>query len=293
MEVQLPPPRTTCAFCGREHDVDDMDFAFRRPDPLLAVPEAEREARCSWDVDLAKVDETFYVRCVLYLPRQGGGDFGLGLWVRVSPEDFGRYLSVYEHPDQANEPPFRGVVANQVATYPPTIGLPVTVRLTGATTRPVLVCDASTHPLAVEQREGVSNERITALLAPGFHAGETPPLDEPRVPVIAEEGWTLGLARVPFGDGRASPPPPGQVAALAPGWFAKLVFRFATCTPRGEPATKEEWMWVEVDHAADRPPRFSGLLTNHPFAPGVLRRDQRVWFGPEHVLGVQPPEAQA
>lgn len=84
-----------------------------------------------------------------------------GVWVEVSARAWNRTRELWDAPDQHEEPPFPGVLANSLDGYEGTLGLPGKVRLTGPTTVPEFRFDAEVeHPIAREQREGVYPERV-------------------------------------------------------------------------------------------------------------------------------------
>ncbi len=59
-----------------------------------------------------------------------------GLWAEVSESAFSRILELWSEAEQASEPPFRGRLANLIPSYPTTLGIPLSVHLTGPTSRP-------------------------------------------------------------------------------------------------------------------------------------------------------------
>ena len=156
-----------CATCGAEHDWDNMEPCYERPDAYWAIPEAERPQRtiagrseCRIR-DLADTERRFFLRVLLPIPIRGEArSCNWGIWVEVSEADFRTTWVRWDDPDQRDEPPFAGVLANSVAGYPATLGLPGLVQLTGPTTPPEFrFTEGLDHPFAREQREGVFPER--------------------------------------------------------------------------------------------------------------------------------------
>ena len=87
-----------------------------------------------------------------------------GVWVEVSERDFRIAWARWDDTDQAQEAPFPAVVANSIAGYPRTLGLPGMVQLTGPTTPPTFnVAPDLDHPFAaadarfLEIRVGAEN----------------------------------------------------------------------------------------------------------------------------------------
>lgn len=166
-----------CATCGAEHDLSELEPGFNHPDAYLVVPPEERDVRTIAGKDDCRVrdaadtERRYFLRVLLPVPVRGEREpCCWGIWVEVSEAAFERTRERWDDPEQASEPPFAGTIANQLRGYPPTLGLPGQVQLTGPTTVPSfhLVPDLA-HPLAVEQREGVHVERVLEWLSPQLH----------------------------------------------------------------------------------------------------------------------------
>jgi hypothetical protein len=154
-----------CATCGREHD-ELPDLGMHAPDPYLAVPENERAARTTFTPDRCTVrfedGEHYFIRGVLSIPVHGQkAPFGLGLWVSQSQANFERYA-------RNEEPlgPTFGWLVNQLAHYPPTRLLKATVHFRDRNLRPSIELEPTDHPLAVEQRTGISVARAWDIVHP-------------------------------------------------------------------------------------------------------------------------------
>jgi hypothetical protein len=167
-----------CATCGEEHDWSTMEPSFDRPDAYYAIPEEDRPARTLAGKsdcrirDLADTERWYFLRVLLPIPILGEPTVcNWGLWAEVSAADFQRAWDRWDDTDQAAEPPFPGVLANAVAGYPSTVGLPGLVQLTGPTTPPQFrFAPEVEHPFAAEQRDGVYPERRLEWLMRRVHA---------------------------------------------------------------------------------------------------------------------------
>lgn len=104
-----------CAECGETHD-ELPDIGYKWPDTYFGIPEDEREARIVGNSDTCAVDdEHFFIRGVLLIPVHGQDEqFGLGLWISQSRENFESYL---ENNDTDQIGPFFGWLSNAVPFY--------------------------------------------------------------------------------------------------------------------------------------------------------------------------------
>jgi hypothetical protein len=154
-----------------------MEPSFERPDAYWAVPEAERPQRTLAGKshcrirDITDTERRYFLRVMLAIPiRSEGRTCNWGTWAEVSASDFKTAWNRWDDADQANEPPFAGVLANSVGGYPETLGLPGLVQLTGPTTAPEFrFPDSIEHPFAREQRDGVFPERRLEWLMQRAH----------------------------------------------------------------------------------------------------------------------------
>jgi hypothetical protein len=152
-----------CETCGEPHE-GLPDIGMEAPDPYLAVPEAERQARTTMSSDRCTVKgddgEHYFVRGVILLPIRGQDEpFGLGVWVSQSRENYERYVA---ESDMA--PTFCWLV-NHIPHYEETTFL----LKTRAHFRPGGLCptielEPTDHPLAVEQRTGITLGRAWEIV---------------------------------------------------------------------------------------------------------------------------------
>lgn len=155
----------TCRCCGQQFDELPMSFAPEAPDPWFGLTEAERASRGSIDSDLCVIDQQhFFVRGCLELPvADAETPFVWGVWVSVAKSNFDRIRQLWEVETRASEPPMFGWLCNDLRIYPTTFGLKTSVHLRDAGLRPLIQLEPSDHPLAVEQREGISLSRVEEI----------------------------------------------------------------------------------------------------------------------------------
>lgn len=150
--------RYRCSVCGQIH-TDLPDVAFDRPLYAHQIPEAERDRRVTLTSDTCIINEAdFFIRGVIEIPvHDYSPGFAFGVWVSQKEDNFRRYL---DHFDAAEIGPYFGWLSNEIAFYDEsTLNLKTRAHFQGRGLRPTLALEPTNHPLAVDQREGISLER--------------------------------------------------------------------------------------------------------------------------------------
>ena len=83
----------------------------------------------------------------------------------VTEEGFRRALDLWTAEVIEDEPPLGGLIGNNISTYPDTINLQAYVHLRPGKLRPAIELLPADHPLAVEQGEGITLERVEEIVA--------------------------------------------------------------------------------------------------------------------------------
>ncbi len=144
-----------CVTCGQTHD-DLPDLGAQYPDLWYAIPEAERASRLQLTSDTCIVDgETFLIRGVIEIPLTDEPEvFGFGAWVSQKKENFYTYLANFDT-DQIG--PFFGWLCTSIRYYEGgTEHLKTMAHFRSGNKRPKIILEPTDHPLAVDQREGIS-----------------------------------------------------------------------------------------------------------------------------------------
>jgi hypothetical protein len=154
----------TCSVCSEVHE-GLPDYGYRAPDHYFDVPQDARDERCKLNSDLCTIDnEHCFVRAVLYVPiLEMPHSFGWGVWSTLSKANFERYLELWDAEDVSREGPYFGWLSNRLPFYPDTLSLKLQVHLQNGGKRPRLELEPTDHPLAVDQREGISWERAAEM----------------------------------------------------------------------------------------------------------------------------------
>ena len=158
----------TCACCGKT--VSGLpDLAFDAPLNYDQIPEVERAARAHLDTEFCVIDGgDRFIRAVCPIPIRGTEQhFGWGVWVSLSEDSFERYRAAFEELDQSKMGGMFGWFCNRLPFYPDTLSLQTTVMPQDGRQRPLVwVNDAhDIHPLYIDQREGITTERLGEIYA--------------------------------------------------------------------------------------------------------------------------------
>jgi hypothetical protein len=158
----------TCGCCGKQFNTILLDIAYHAPDHWAAIPEAERRGKIDQDVCFHHRDDgmDIYLRGVIEIPIIGLNDhFRWGAWVAVTEEGFKRALDLWTAEVIEDEPPLGGRIGNDICSYPYTIDELAHVHLRPGKFRPAIELISADHPLAIEQRDGISMERVEEIVA--------------------------------------------------------------------------------------------------------------------------------
>ena len=162
--------RFLCATCGDWHD-ESPDIGTDAPIYWRNVPESERADGDVLTSDWCAIaDEYFFVRGVMLIPILVSDEhFGFGLWSSVSRQNFDRYVETFGSESQSSLGSFFGWMSSQISGYPDMLRLQVRVKPRDAGWRPLLELEPTEHPLAFEQQNGITMERVNEIVGPYLH----------------------------------------------------------------------------------------------------------------------------
>lgn len=170
------PSTWTCSCCGKTYSGLPLDYSMAFPDYFAAwrsgLSEEEIERRSSHSSDVCVVDDQHYfVRGVIEIPIIGftEDNFRWGAWVSLSKKSFDEVMELWDK-DPTGHGPYFGWLNNHLELYSPsTLDLKTHVHLQDNNLRPRIELEPTDHPLAVEQRNGISIERVQEIAAALLH----------------------------------------------------------------------------------------------------------------------------
>lgn len=158
-----------CAGCGQRHD--GLPFSYGAEAPVYWRTELETDERSSLEPEICIIQaEHYFVRARLVIPVvDAEEDFDWGVWVSLSRNNFERTLDLWESDERENEPSYFGWLSTELPGYPSTVNLKTHLHSAPVGKRPHIELEPTDHPLAVEQRTGITVARVQEIAATVLH----------------------------------------------------------------------------------------------------------------------------
>jgi hypothetical protein len=161
----VPDPTTyLCRQCGERHE--GLPFSYGSHAPAY------------WSDDLPSDESTFltreqcviqgqhfFVRARIVIPvTDADTEFDWGVWVSLSEQNFARAAELWTTPGRELEPSYFGWLSTEIPIYQPTtLSLKTHVHSQPVGIRPIVELEPTDHPLAVEQRTGITLARVQQI----------------------------------------------------------------------------------------------------------------------------------
>ncbi|PRZ12373.1 hypothetical protein CLV36_11437 [Laceyella sediminis] len=155
-----------CSTCGEYHD--ELPMSYRSPAPYywFLINTDEPEKRHKLTSDLCVIDNKhFFIRGCIEIPVEGQKQpFIWDVWVSLSQENFERSIKLWNEKgrEEKLEPMF-GWLSTSLPNYPETLNLKTMVHTRQVGISPYIELEPTEHPLAVEQREGITLARVKEI----------------------------------------------------------------------------------------------------------------------------------
>jgi hypothetical protein len=164
------PTSFRCTHCGESHE---LAFAYHSDAPDYWQPEYEQEGRGVLGDENCEIEDNFFVRGRICIPVVDTDEhFEWGVWVSLAEPNYRRMLELWDTPGRETEPPYFAWLSSEVTVYEPsTLNLKAMVHTRPVGERPVIELEPTDHPLAVEQREGITLDRVGELAVKLHHPG--------------------------------------------------------------------------------------------------------------------------
>jgi hypothetical protein len=150
-----------CRCCGQHHD--ELPFSYGVGAPAYWRDEHTRDGQSVLgDEQCIIQDKHFFVRARIVIPVvDADTEFDWGVWVSLSERNFTRMSELWTTPGREQERPYFGYLSTEIPVYQPTtLSLKTNVHTQPVGQRPTVELEPTDHPLAVEQRTGITVARI-------------------------------------------------------------------------------------------------------------------------------------
>ncbi|MFE9934601.1 DUF2199 domain-containing protein [Streptomyces sp. NPDC005533] len=150
----------------------ELPMNYTAAAPAVWAPAFAGAGGCMLSSDQCVIHaQHYFVKGLIEIPVLGGEVFSWGVWVTLSRENFSRAASLWGTPGRETEQPYFGWLTTELAVYSPTtLNLKTHVHTRAVGELPFVELESTDHPLAVEQRIGITWDRVreiaTALLHP-------------------------------------------------------------------------------------------------------------------------------
>lgn len=158
-----------CSHCDQHHG--DLPLSYGAPAPAYWHDGlADAPGNLLTEEQCVIGGEHFFVRARLTLPILDSEDeFEWGVWVSLSGASFARTEELWTDPKRVEEPPYFGWLATELPYEPSTLNLKTNVHSQPVGVRPTVELEPTDHPLAVEQRTGITHARVRAIAEQLLH----------------------------------------------------------------------------------------------------------------------------
>ena len=155
-----------CRSCQAHQETLPLCFGPEAPAAWDALPPPDRSRRGRLSEDLCEVDgQHFFIRGRLEIPiHDSAQPFVWLAGSSLSAAHFRRTQELWSTPGREREQPYFGWLSPVLACYPDTLNLRLRVHTRPVGERPWFELEPTDHPLAVEQREGISWERVHEIV---------------------------------------------------------------------------------------------------------------------------------
>jgi hypothetical protein len=156
-----------CEQCGETADDAAENYGFDEPLPWSTLAEAERRGRSILREEFCILNDTdFFIRGCLEIPvLDGQAPFVWGVWVSLSSANFDRSMNLREDPKRIDEPSYFGWLSSRIRLYLDKFLLKTRVHTREVVLRPYVELEPISHPLSIEQRQGVTRDRLREIAA--------------------------------------------------------------------------------------------------------------------------------
>jgi hypothetical protein len=159
-----------CHTCGKWHEGLPLDYGYDAPHYWSSILKADPDSFLNPDLCVIKKKD-YFVRGLIEIPVIGSDQpFRWGVWASLSKTNFDNMVDLWDDPKLLDEPPYFGWLSNSLDEYPETLNLKTNVHSRSIKERPLIVLEPTDHPLAIEQRTGITKQRVREIAERAVHS---------------------------------------------------------------------------------------------------------------------------
>ena len=163
----------TCKVCGQYHEGLPLSYGSSVPALVYSIPENEQKKRVLLSSDQCEVrgekffdEKAYFIVGNIDIPIIDSTKiFQWTVWVSLSKDNYKRANKLWNSPGREKESPYFGWLSTSLPLYlyPETLNLKTNVYTQPVGVRPFIELEPTDHPLAIEQRTGISWERVQEI----------------------------------------------------------------------------------------------------------------------------------
>jgi hypothetical protein len=160
-----------CRRCGQRHD--GLPFSYGSDAPAYWRNDLHPDESTFLTQEQCVIQaQQFFVRARIVIPvTDADTEFDWGVWVSLSGSNFARLAELWTTPGREREPHYFGWLSTEIPIYrATTLNLKTHVHTRPVGQRPVVELEPTDHPLAVEQRTGITLARVQQIAEELLHS---------------------------------------------------------------------------------------------------------------------------
>ena len=161
-----------CASCGAEHEGPPLSYGALAPVGWETLPDSFERVLGGEQAMLVQdgTPVAWFLKGNIDIPLiDVGGVFSWTVWVSLSEESFNRVSDRWLASDRADDPPYFGWLRTELPVYPQCTVLKTMVHSRAPGVRPFIEIEHTDHQLSVEQRTGITMQRVEEIAASLMH----------------------------------------------------------------------------------------------------------------------------
>ncbi|MPZ84866.1 MAG: DUF2199 domain-containing protein [Actinophytocola sp.] len=160
-----------CSRCGEHHATPPLSFHSEAPDYWTPDLAANPDSDLSSDQCVIN-GEHFFIRGLIEIPiLETDNVFAWGAWVSLNKTSFARAQERWNEVGREDDAPYFGWLSTELTSYTPTtINLKTNLHTRPVGLRPFIELEPTDHPLAVDQRTGITRARVQQIAVRLLHS---------------------------------------------------------------------------------------------------------------------------